>query len=112
MKKIVPIIVIICVILGVKMYNKHKASSEVKQQAMEQMQRQLSPLLGEDYVTELVNAAHPDAMDESYNMGGKREGSSFDQDTYRRALHKHMAIKMREDGKSGLAEMLGGGRSY
>ena len=101
MKKIAPIIMIIAIFLGMKANNKSKASKEIKAKATAEMQSEYSSVLGSEYVIELVDYAHPSAMDAAYNLGGKRKSAIFDANTYGRILHQKMEEKMRKDGKGG-----------
>lgn len=109
MKKILPIAIVIIVVLGFKFYQKSKAGDEIRTQAIEQMQQQYSSVLGDDYIVELVNYAHPEAMDKAYRMGGRRQSDEFDSRTYRSALRIKMAQKLSSDGKHGLARVFGSG---
>ncbi len=112
MKKLLYIVLAVAVVLGFKFYQKSKAGGEVKAQAMEQMQQQYAPLLGKDYVTELVNYAHPKAMDQAYKTGGRRKSSAFDADSYRVALHRQLAEKLAADGKGKMSALFGSGGQY
>ena len=109
MKKIIPIVIVIIAILGFKVYKKSEAGNEIKAQAIEQMQQQYSSVLGDDYIVELVNYAHSDAMDKAYKMGGRRKSDEFDSATYRSVLRLKMAQKLGSDGKHRLAQSLGSG---
>ncbi|MFC4993320.1 hypothetical protein [Rubritalea tangerina] len=106
MKKILPILVVIAIVVGLKFYNKSKVSNEIKADATEQLQQELGPALGEEYVAELVDYAHPEAMEQAYKMGGKRSSEEFDNATYQRIFVRKILEKLQNDGKQDAASML------
>lgn len=93
----------IALVIGFKMFNKMRASSEIKEKAVAELQADLGSTLGEDYVKELVDYAHPDAMDAAYKLGGRRKSDTFDQDAYSQVLFSKMAEKLKADGKPEMA---------
>lgn len=103
MKKIISILVVIAVVVGIKFFNKMRASNEIRDKAIAEMQAELGFELGEDYVKELVEYAHPDALDAAYTMGGRRKSDTFDDAAYGQVLFSKMAEKLQADGKPEMA---------
>ncbi|MGB0775006.1 MAG: hypothetical protein ACPG32_03610 [Akkermansiaceae bacterium] len=101
--KILPFVLIIGAVIGWKAYNKHKFSSELKEGIEKSGFLTSVPGVDEEYTQELLDHAHPIALDKAYNMGGRRKGADFDDRAYKTELFKEMAKKARDDGETAAA---------
>lgn len=105
MRRVVTIVILVGVVMGFKFYNKSKAGREIKAEAISQIDRTLPDGVDVDYVHELVDHAHPMAMDKAYKMGGRRKNDEFDSQAYRTELFAQMARKADLDGKRVVAAL-------
>src|SRR5262245_2562248 len=80
--RLLPIAIVIAVFVGWKLYNKSKASDQVRQQARVLVERFPDYSDNKEYYGSAFDRLHGQAFDHSYNMGGRRTSSSFDDDKY------------------------------
>ena len=104
--KILPFVLIIGGILGWKAYKRHQFSSELKQGIEQSGFLTSVPGADEEYAQELLDHAHPIALEKAYNIGGRREGASFDDSSYKTQLFMEMANKAGKDGKMAVSAYL------
>lgn len=109
MKKIIPIVVIVSLVMGFKFFNKWRVGNEARGNAIESIES-VVPGIDHDYLVDLVSHHHDAAMEQAYQMGGRREGSTFDERTYRVALYSGMATEALAEGKVELVAALAGRR--
>ena len=97
--KVVPTILIIAAVIGFKFFRSKQSMNDIKEQVIVALQADMSPTFEKEYVKELVDYAHPFAIDGSYSIGGRRRSDKFDEDQYIDALHVKITEKLIADGK-------------
>ena len=105
-KKVLGIAAVVAVIMFFKMRGMGEDDSAIKQD-MQTIVESL-PCYGADgeYLDQILDRHHGAAFREAYEMGGRRRGSTFDQDAYVEKLFGSMIKSARDAGKSDVVECL------
>ncbi len=104
--RVVSIAVVIAVVIGFKLYNKNKASDEVRQQARVLVEQFPEYSENKDYYDSAFDRLHSKAFDQSYSLGGRRTAARFDEDKYLPILIALIQRDASQAGKTQVAESL------
>jgi len=97
--KVVPALLIITAIVGFKFFRTNQSKNDIKKQVIVALQTEMAPTFGKEYVKELVDYAHPFAIEGAYTIGGRRRSDQFNEHQYSDVLHVKIAEKLAADGK-------------
>lgn len=98
-------LVVLAVILGLKFFNKSASGDEVLRKAHTIIQRCDAYDAHPEYLDGLVDWAHDDAFEASYEMRfGRRRASRFDEGLYFSELFSRIVARCREDKLDAIAD--------
>ena len=104
--RLVPFVVIIAALVGFKYYNKSKANKQIREEAFVLVQDFPRYEEFKPYYDAAFDEHHGMAFDQSYKMGARRSGSTFDSDKYVAILVALIEHDAAEDGHAEIAQSL------
>jgi len=104
--RLIPIAIVVAAVVGWKLYNKSKASDQVRQQGRILVEAFPDYSENKDYYDSAFDRLHGQAFDHSYNMGGRHTSASFDEDKYLAVLIALVQRDAQQGGKAQIADLL------
>lgn len=100
-------LVIVAIVFGLKFYNKSEGGEEMLQLAHEAVRECDAYSTAPEYIDGLVDWAHTDAFEASFEMGwGRRQESTIYVDVYFDELFTRIIDRCREDRQDVIADSL------
>lgn len=105
-RKLIIAAIIIPIFAGLTIYNRNKASDEVKSQTQELIQKMPSYEKEKQYIDNIFEASYKSAFEAAYDYGGRHRSASFDENKYITTVFDNMISMAKNDAKEDLASEL------
>ncbi len=104
--RLIPVLILIAVVVGMKMHTKTKASAEIKSLATQYIASIPKYRANKPIYDDLFSTQHKEAFNQAYSFGGRYSSSKFDWIKYKAFLLALMAKEAKLKGNDKIASDL------